>query len=45
LVLFDSTGGGANILLFGVPYQQSVIEEMILPFDGRLVFDDPFAWT
>jgi hypothetical protein len=44
LVLFHGNGEGAAILLFGVPHQQQdVLEEMILPFDGRLAFDDPFA--
>ena len=42
-VLFHGTGEGANILAFGVPHEQEAVEEMLLPFDGQLVFDDLFA--
>ncbi len=41
-VLFHANGESANILAIGLPYQQDVIEAAILPFNGRLVFDDPF---
>jgi hypothetical protein len=42
-VLFHSTpdNKGANILVWDVPYQQD-IEQMVLPFDGYIKFDDPF---
>ena len=41
-VLFHDNGASANILMFGVPYEQQVIEHMILKFDGRLVYNNPF---
>jgi hypothetical protein len=33
---------GANILVFSVPYQQDLIEQMIVPFGRPIVYDDPF---
>jgi hypothetical protein len=42
-VLFHGNGESANIVALGVPYQQDIIDEMILPFNGMLVFDDPFG--
>jgi len=42
-VLFHDNGASANIVDFGVPYEQEVIEHTILGFNGHLVFDDPFA--
>jgi hypothetical protein len=41
VVLFSGSGS-SNFLVFGAPYEQDSVQSMILPFEGRLVFDDPF---
>jgi len=43
-VLFHGNGESANILVQGLPYEHATVEQMILPFDGKLVFDDPFGF-
>lgn len=42
-VLFHTNGEVGHVVALGVPYEQETIEEMVLPFKGRLVYDDPFA--